>query len=83
MDWIEVSIKTTGEAVEAISEMLNSQGANGVVINDPSDLIIKDNDPIIWDYIDEDLKSDDLSIYVKAYYPEDQQINQKIENIKC
>ena len=82
MDWIEVSIKTTGEAVEAISEMLNSQGANGVVINDPSDLIIKDNDPIIWDYIDEDLKSDDLSIYVKAYYPEDQQINQKIENIK-
>ena len=82
MNWVEVSIKTTGEAVEAISEILNNQGANGVVINDPSDLIIKDDESIIWDYIDEVLITNDPAIYVRAYYPEDDQINQKIQNIK-
>ncbi|MGI6081352.1 MAG: 50S ribosomal protein L11 methyltransferase [Limnochordia bacterium] len=34
-DWLEVSVVTSPEAVEAVSEMLMDQGANGVVIDDP------------------------------------------------
>ncbi|MGI6669107.1 MAG: 50S ribosomal protein L11 methyltransferase [Acetivibrionales bacterium] len=37
MKWIKVSIKTTGEAVDAVSDMLMSLGSGGVAIIDPSD----------------------------------------------
>ena len=38
MNWIEIIIHTTNEAIEPISNILNDAGANGVVIVDPSDL---------------------------------------------
>ncbi len=82
MNWIEISIKTTGEAVEAIADMLTGFGANGVAIVDPADIIIKDNQSIVWDYIDENLTNSDDSVHIKAYYPDNQTINQTIENIK-
>lgn len=34
-DWLEVSVVTSSEAVEAVSEMLMDAGAGGVVIEDP------------------------------------------------
>ena len=37
MEWIEISIKTTTEAVEAISNILYDAGVSGVVIEDPKD----------------------------------------------
>ncbi len=38
MKWLQVSIKTTEEACEAVSEMLTSLGAGGVVIEDPNEI---------------------------------------------
>lgn len=82
MKWIEVSIKTESRAVEAVSEVLQRYGANGVAIDDPSDLTLKDNQSISWDYIDENLLKAGKSVYVKAYYPDDNQIQNKINQIK-
>ncbi len=39
MKWSELSIHTTHEAVEPISNILHEAGASGVVIEDPLDLI--------------------------------------------
>lgn len=38
MKWLEVIIKTTDEAYEAVSEMLTTLGSNGVTIYDPIDI---------------------------------------------
>ena len=38
MKWTEVSIKTTAEACDAVSGMLMSLGAGGVVIEDPNEI---------------------------------------------
>jgi len=38
MKWTQVKIKTTEEACEAVSEMLTSIGAGGVVIEDPNEI---------------------------------------------
>lgn len=80
MNWVEFSIKTTGQAVEAVSEILNRFGANGVAINDPNDL--KNNEQLSWDYIDESLRTTEESIQIKAYYPEHEDTQLKIEEIR-
>ena len=38
MKWSEISIHTTKEAVEPISNILHEAGASGVVIEDPLEL---------------------------------------------
>ena len=38
MKWSEISIHTTNEAVEAVSNILHEAGASGVVIEDPAEL---------------------------------------------
>lgn len=81
MNWIEFSIKTTGQAIEAVSEILNRFGANGVAINDPNDL--KDSELTSWDYIDESLKTEEEFVQIKAYYPDEGEAAKlKIEDIQ-
>lgn len=41
MSWNELVVHTTDEATEAIANILNDFGANGVVIEDPNDLTIE------------------------------------------
>lgn len=38
MKWFELSIHTTNEAIEPISNILHEAGASGVVIEDPFEL---------------------------------------------
>jgi len=71
MKWTEVKIKTTGEAYDAISEMLVSIGAGGVVIEDPEDIRKEIEKPNTLDYADEEfLNSLGEDVTVKAYFPE-------------
>lgn len=43
LKWSEISIHTTQEAVEPISNILHEAGASGVVIEDPEDLIKREH----------------------------------------
>ena len=89
MKWIEVRIKTTGEAYDAISEMLVSIGAGGVVIDDPEDIRKEVAKPGTLDYADDEfLNSLGEDVTVKAYFPESfntfelkQLINEKLSHI--
>ena len=39
LKWSEISIHTTNEAIEPISNILHEAGASGVVIEDPFELV--------------------------------------------
>ena len=41
MNWTEVTIKTTTEAVEAISNILIEERCGGVMIEDPKDFLFQ------------------------------------------
>ena len=47
MKWSEISIHTTNEAIEPISNILHETGASGVVIEDPLNLV-KESEDRIW-----------------------------------
>lgn len=83
MKWIEVSIKTTTEAIEAVSNVLYDAGISGVVIEDPYDISLLDGDDISWDYVDESvLQSDYEGAIVKGYLPESAGLTDKVDLIK-
>ena len=71
MKWIEVKIKTSHEAVESMSNILHESGAGGVVIEDPQDVIVFQNETENWDYIDERLLGAlEENVCVKGYLSE-------------
>jgi ribosomal protein L11 methyltransferase len=75
LNWIEVTILTTSEAVDAISDFIQELGAN-VSISDPNDLKNFKTD-LNWVIIDEALKSSE-DVIIKAYFPENRDIEGKI-----
>ena len=69
MKWTEVCIKTTEEASDAISDMLTTIGAGGVVIEDPNEIRRQIESPNSLDYADQEfLDSLGTEVTVKAYF---------------
>ncbi len=54
MKWTEITIKTTTEAVEAVTNILYEIGVGGVSIEDPSDFKFKKKNEFDWDFVEED-----------------------------
>ncbi|MGX1900998.1 50S ribosomal protein L11 methyltransferase [Thermolongibacillus altinsuensis] len=82
MKWTEISIHTTHEAIEAISNILHEAGAGGVVIEDPFDLI-KEHDTSYGEIYQ--LNPDDYpeeGVIIKAYFPVNSFLGETIEEIK-
>jgi ribosomal protein L11 methyltransferase len=80
--WSEISIHTTNEAVEPISNILHEAGASGVVIEDPFELIKERRDQFGEIY---QLNPDDYpeeGVIVKAYLPENSFLAENVEEIK-
>jgi ribosomal protein L11 methyltransferase len=72
MKWTEVSIKTTEEASDAVSEMLTSIGAGGVVIEDPNEIRRQIESPDSLDYADQEfMDSLGTEVTIKAYFNEE------------
>jgi ribosomal protein L11 methyltransferase len=82
MKWSELSIHTTQEAVEPISNILHEAGASGVVIEDPHDLAK------VWDTTFGEvyqLNPNDYpeeGVIVKAYLPVTSFLGETVEEIK-
>ncbi len=71
MKWIELSIHSTNEAVEPIANILHEHGAQGVVIEDPAELV-KERDNIfgeIYQLNPADFPAD--GVILKAYFAMD------------
>lgn len=82
MKWSEISIHTTNEAVEPISNILHEAGASGVVIEDPFELEKEREDQFGEIY---QLNPDDYpeeGVIVKAYLPVNSFLGETVDEIK-
>jgi ribosomal protein L11 methyltransferase len=82
MNWSEICIHTTLEAVEPISNILHEVGAGGVVIEDPEDLKRDwpDHFGEIYDLNPNDYPEEGVNI--KAYLPVNSFLGESVEQIK-
>jgi len=81
-DWIEMTIITSSEAVEAVSAMLYNTGVEGVSILDPLDLIFRRDHTTDWDYFDETIIDTNSGVVIKGYYKKDEKFEAHLEEIK-
>jgi ribosomal protein L11 methyltransferase len=82
MKWSEISIHTTNEAIEPISNILHEAGASGVVIEDPFELTKEREDQFGEIY---QLNPDDYpeeGVIVKAYLPVNSFLGETVDAIK-
>ncbi|WP_409297598.1 50S ribosomal protein L11 methyltransferase [Peribacillus sp. SCS-26] len=82
MKWSEISIHTTNEAVEPVSNVLHEAGASGVVIEDPSELYKEREDRFgeIYQLNKNDYPEE--GVIVKAYLPVNSFLGEAVEEIK-
>ena len=80
MQWAEVSVDTSHEATDLVSEILQELGAAGVVIEDPALL----NEYIrsgLWDYTDLKESEETEVVRVKAYWALDEELEGKLQRL--
>lgn len=82
MKWSELSIHSTQEAVEPISNILHEAGASGVVIEDPQDLVRDWDTPFGETYQLNPEDYPDDGVMVKAYLPVNSFLGETVEEIK-
>ncbi|WP_294175181.1 50S ribosomal protein L11 methyltransferase [uncultured Selenomonas sp.] len=80
LQWAEVSVDTSHEATDLVSEILQELGAAGVVIEDPALL----NEYIrsgLWDYTDLKESEETEVVRVKAYWALDEELEGKLQHL--
>lgn len=83
MKWIEIVIKTTYEAKEAVTNILHEAMVEGIVIEDPNDILNLLKEDEKWDYLDEDLAKDYYDgVVIKGYFENDADWEEKKNFIK-
>lgn len=82
MTWTELSILTTNEAVEAISNILHEAGASGVVIEDSTELGKERVDQFGEIYALNPNDYPTSGVVVKAYLPASSFLAETVEEIK-
>lgn len=80
--WSEISIHTTNEAIEPISNILHEAGASGVVIEDPFDLTKEREDRFgeIYQLDPRDYPVE--GVIIKAYIPVNSFLGETVDGIK-
>nr|WP_307759944.1 50S ribosomal protein L11 methyltransferase [uncultured Peptostreptococcus sp.] len=81
--WTEVTIETTTEAVEAVTNILFENGAQGAMIEDPKDLNPEKINDYDWDYVDENMlkKSEDDVVKIKTYISDEKNVKEFIKAV--
>lgn len=88
--WIEVRVFTKSEALEPISGIFYSLDCSGVAIEDPQDILGREQGPLTWDFADINvLEHKGKCAVVKAYFTEEDDIDkitgftkEKVKEIK-
>lgn len=81
-DWLEVTIVTSSEAIEAITGILYNTAVKGISILDPDDIEFKKKHPGDWDYFDEELLKVKDDAIVKAYFKDDENFEDYMKYLK-
>ena len=76
MDWIRITVKTTTEGSDVISEILGNVSSGGVIIEDAADIRAYNRPKEEWDYIDEHLADGyDPEVCVRGFIGEDEDVD--------
>lgn len=67
--FIELTVSTTHEGSEIVSDALWNYTDSGVVINDVEDVVELAKSGRAWDYADESVFKADKTVFIKAYFP--------------
>ena len=81
MDWAEVSIHTSHEAMDLVAEIFHGLGASGVVIEDPA-LLNDYIDSGQWDYTDIPRAENTAVVIVQAYLALDSELPEKLRELE-
>ncbi|MDI3481150.1 MAG: ribosomal protein methyltransferase [Tepidanaerobacteraceae bacterium] len=81
MNWVEIKIKTSTEAIEAVSNLFYEAGVMGVVIEDPR-IYLRPQDENQWDYIEIPEGIDFEEAVVTGYLVEDSSLAERVREIK-
>ena len=82
MQWTEICIHTTNEAIEPISNILHETGASGLVIEDPLDLV-KVRENVFGEIYDLDPNEYPAEgVRIKAYLPMNSFLSETVNQIK-
>ena len=80
--WIEVRVITKSEALELISGIFYSLDCKGVAIEDPEDILGREQGPLTWDFADINvLEHKGKVAVVKAYFAEEDNIEDVLEYV--
>lgn len=83
MKWTEITIKTTTEAVEAITNILYEQNVGGVSIEDPTDFKFQKKNDFDWDLVEEEIFNSGYDgVIIKTYITEERDVSEDIKTIK-
>lgn len=75
--WIEVRVITKSEALEPVSGIFYSLYCKGVAIEDPEDILGREQGPLTWDFADINvLEHKGKVAVVKAYFAEEDNIEE-------
>ncbi|GAB6169638.1 50S ribosomal protein L11 methyltransferase [Clostridium carnis] len=88
--WIEVRVITKSEALEPISGIFYGLDCKGVAIEDPNDILGREQGPLTWDFADINVLEHKGEVaVVKAYFSEEDNmeeiltyINEKVQELK-
>lgn len=70
MEWLQVTVSTTGECSELVAMVLYDEGSEGVLIKDDADILELIEKKLNWDYVDESLlRASDNKALVSGFFP--------------
>ena len=76
----ELTIESTHEASELIADILYEVSEQGVNIYDKQDLMDLLQSQGFWDYVDKEAFTLDETVYIKAYFKEEE-LEEKLEHV--
>lgn len=80
--WIEVRVITKSEALEPISGIFYGLDCKGVAIEDPNDILEREQGPLTWDFADINvLEHKGKVAVVKAYFAEEDNIEEVLSYV--
>lgn len=78
MDWLQISVRTSHEAMDIIAAIFTDLGANGVSMDDPA-VVNKYIKAKLWDYTDIPLQKNTQVVVVNAWLAKDNALAQKLK----
>lgn len=81
--WIEIKIVTNSNAIEPVSGIFYGLDVKGVAIEDPNDILTREQNALSWDFADTNIfEYGDRAAVVKGYFSQENDIDEVVSYIE-